>query len=826
VAGVGTHTITYTYSDANGCSNTISRNIIVNALPSGSAGSDVSLCSGQSTVLSANGGTSYQWSNGAISSSIAVTPSGNTVYTVRIFNASGCFITDTVTVFVNQPAPINVTGNRTICSGGSTILTATGSISYLWTPSIGLSANNIANPTVSPQVTTTYTVYGTDALGCVSSTLVQVIVLPRPTTVNAGSDQTFCGNPVTLSGTGAINYEWINLTTGQSLGTSSSIQVSPNQATQYRLIGQDIFGCSADDTVNVYVPNASAGTTRIICLGDSIQLTGVLFGANPNTPLSYSWSTSNANAGLGASSSVVNPFVRPTTSGNYIYQLNITSGGCTFYSSVSVIVLPKPAVDLGPDRIIAPGNSLTINPTMSGIVSGSTYQWIYTQGNTLGSISANNTAQITFTANSNIGTSAQVVQLILAVINPNGCQSSDTLQITLDPNLAGITISGQLVYDNFSNSPISQGAVYLGYPNGRIDSSTVSSSGSFVFTGILDSTYALYSRVTSPWGGITVTDAALINTHVTTPILTGIKERAADVDGNGMVLSNDAQQTALRAAELPIFNSFDNGTGPGNWVHDTNSVVVTGQNLQIQTKALSYGDVDGSYSPVVRSQNSLVHRSDGYLTIPSDQIVHVPVTVNQSSNIGSFQMDLKLNQGDQIMSIHNNKFGNPILYKQTGNIVRILWYSQNNQGHDLKSGEELLTIRIQKSINAHNSDAFELIGYNEINNALVQPYSNFEIITPRLIRSSDPNAPQVSAYPNPVQQGKLFLNFKSINQAEIQISDINGRILWQENLDIQNNQSRTIDVSDWAAGQYSMQVIAVHSNGSQNVYRQTISVRH
>jgi hypothetical protein len=37
-AGVGTHTITYSYTDANGCSNTATTTITVNALPTVSAG--------------------------------------------------------------------------------------------------------------------------------------------------------------------------------------------------------------------------------------------------------------------------------------------------------------------------------------------------------------------------------------------------------------------------------------------------------------------------------------------------------------------------------------------------------------------------------------------------------------------------------------------------------------------------------------------------------------------------------------------------------------------------------------------------------------------
>ncbi|MFM7030938.1 MAG: hypothetical protein ACKOX4_00285, partial [Bacteroidota bacterium] len=48
-AGVGSHTITYSYTDPNGCSNTISRTITVNPLPSGTAGPDLTICAGQST---------------------------------------------------------------------------------------------------------------------------------------------------------------------------------------------------------------------------------------------------------------------------------------------------------------------------------------------------------------------------------------------------------------------------------------------------------------------------------------------------------------------------------------------------------------------------------------------------------------------------------------------------------------------------------------------------------------------------------------------------------------------------------------------------------
>jgi hypothetical protein len=56
VAGVGVHSITYTYTDGNGCTNSMMRNIVVNDAPTANAGPDVN---GNTTLNgSASGGTS------------------------------------------------------------------------------------------------------------------------------------------------------------------------------------------------------------------------------------------------------------------------------------------------------------------------------------------------------------------------------------------------------------------------------------------------------------------------------------------------------------------------------------------------------------------------------------------------------------------------------------------------------------------------------------------------------------------------------------------------------------------------------------------------
>ncbi|MBW6499302.1 MAG: hypothetical protein K0B09_13000, partial [Bacteroidales bacterium] len=66
---------------------------------------DMTICQGESVVLTAAGGTSYHWSNNSNSASITVSPASTTQYTVTITNAAGCEKLETVTVTVN-PAPV------------------------------------------------------------------------------------------------------------------------------------------------------------------------------------------------------------------------------------------------------------------------------------------------------------------------------------------------------------------------------------------------------------------------------------------------------------------------------------------------------------------------------------------------------------------------------------------------------------------------------------------------------------------------------------------------------------------------------------------------
>lgn len=159
----------YYLTVTNGCgsSNSSTVTLTVNN-PVVSVSGSTALCTGQSTTLTAAGAVNYSWNTGANSSTIAVTPSANTNYTVTGVDAQGCIDTETLTVTLNTLPTVSAsTSNAIICIGETSTLTATGATTYTW--NTASSGSNIA---VNPTTTTVYTVTGTDANGCSNSTVV------------------------------------------------------------------------------------------------------------------------------------------------------------------------------------------------------------------------------------------------------------------------------------------------------------------------------------------------------------------------------------------------------------------------------------------------------------------------------------------------------------------------------------------------------------------------------------------------------------------------------------------------------------------------------
>jgi hypothetical protein len=106
VAGVGNHTVIYTFKDANGCTNTASQPVTVHANPVVNLGSDQTICINNVVTLDAGvGHTSYLWSTGETTQTIQVDGAfwkpGFHYFSVTVTNANGCAGSDIVRIIVS-----------------------------------------------------------------------------------------------------------------------------------------------------------------------------------------------------------------------------------------------------------------------------------------------------------------------------------------------------------------------------------------------------------------------------------------------------------------------------------------------------------------------------------------------------------------------------------------------------------------------------------------------------------------------------------------------------------------------------------------------------
>lgn len=227
---LSTGTYSYYAETTNTCSIS-GRTIItitVNPLPIITVNSG-SICSGNSFTISPSGANTYTIEGG----SAIVSPTITSSYTVAGASTAGCVsaiiaISD-VTV---HTAPVIIANSGSICSGDSFTITPSGANTY---------TIEGGNAIVSPTTTTSYTVSGTDTLGCVSNNLassnITVNPLPLISAVSSHTNFVCSGESATLTASGANTYTW------NPGGSGSNIIISPTITTTYSFTGTDINGC-------------------------------------------------------------------------------------------------------------------------------------------------------------------------------------------------------------------------------------------------------------------------------------------------------------------------------------------------------------------------------------------------------------------------------------------------------------------------------------------------------------------------------------------------------------------------------------------------------
>ena len=223
---------TVTVTDANLCEAMDTVRINVNQLPNVDAGTNVAVCEGSSTSITATGAQNYTWDQmlGSGASHI-VTPSTETTYTVTGTDANMCSNTDSVTVSVNPAAIADAGVDVAICAGDSTTLMASGGSTYQWDSNLGSSASI----TVSPTTNTNYGVTVTDANNCTDtdSVLVTVNPIPDQPVITQFGDDLLSNQPT--------GNQW--LFNGIVLGAETNQSMTPVESGIYSVEYTDANGC-------------------------------------------------------------------------------------------------------------------------------------------------------------------------------------------------------------------------------------------------------------------------------------------------------------------------------------------------------------------------------------------------------------------------------------------------------------------------------------------------------------------------------------------------------------------------------------------------------
>jgi hypothetical protein len=404
---VGTYTYTMQVTGTNGCSNSGSIDITVNPKPTLATGaSATTICNGESVTLSAiSNAVSYAWSNGVTTPSFTTIPinTGSIPLTIShsviVTGANGCTNNGFISFDIHPSPAISLTANpNTICAGGSSILTANGTNTYVWSNGLGTGATK----TVSPLIATTYSVMGIDTNGCVDTASTTITINPSPTVSITASQNPVCaGSLSTLTAVGAANYIW---NTG-SIGSQSI--VSPSTTTTYSVVGTNTNGCTntASITVTVKPPLQltfnSAG--MVTCPGGNNGFANVSV-TGGNYPYNYLW---NPTPGNGQGNNAVNGLHAG------IYVVSVTdANGCVGMNSVT-ITEPQPI------SILSVINEQTVSVSVTGgtLLPGDNYQynWLPTPQSGQG------------TANATFGPGTDSV--ILTVLDGHYCQKSKVIYI-------------------------------------------------------------------------------------------------------------------------------------------------------------------------------------------------------------------------------------------------------------------------------------------------------------------------------------------------------------------------------------------------------------
>lgn len=397
---------TVTGTDTNGCINTKSSQVVVNAIPTASVSATSPICSGNTAVFTIYGTPNatvvYKIGSG---SNANVVLDGSGIAVVNVSSAtsdqtlnlvsvtlSGCqntsFTTPSTTVIVNSIPSVPITSGVSYCQNETAApLSATSSLggvlNWYIAATGGISTSTAPTPSTTTTGTATYYVSQTIS-GCEGPrTPLAVTVKPLPGLPAVISPINYCvgETPSALSATGTA-LQWYTVAFG---GTASTSAPTPNTSIATELnyfVSQILNGCEgprANSKVIVNAIPANPSATNFITYCQN-QIVSPLIASGS----SLKWYTT-ATGGTG---SITAPTPSTTNGGTSSYYVSQTINGCeSGRTQINVLVNPTPlAPTVTSPLTYCLGETAPVLSTAT--VTGNTLKWYGSSSGGTGALSS------------------------------------------------------------------------------------------------------------------------------------------------------------------------------------------------------------------------------------------------------------------------------------------------------------------------------------------------------------------------------------------------------------------------------------------------------
>jgi gliding motility-associated-like protein len=510
----------------------------VTASSSAAGGGGGVICAGQSATLSASGASTYSWSTGATSSSIVVSPTTTTSYTLGGSNIGVCIQSNMVVTVTVNPAPTAVAGPAQVltCAQTTAVLSGSGGGTYSWSGPGIVSGSTSATPTVNAAGTYSLIVTSSSSPFCpsvVSTVAVTANTTPPSPTASNTATLTCATTTAALTATGGGTYSWSG--TGILSGATTANPVV-NGTGPYVVTVTAANGCTATANTsvaqNLTPPSPTASNTATLTCATT---TAALSATGGGT---YSWS----GTGIVSGGTTANPIVNGT--GPYVVTVT-AANGCTATANTSV------AQDLTPPTPTASNTAtLTCATTTAALTAtgGGTYNWSGTgivSGGTTANPIVNGTGPYVVTVTAANGCTATANTSVAQNLTPPSPTASNTATLTCATTTAALTATGGGTY-NWSGTGIVSG--------GTTANPIVNGTGPYVVTVTAangctaTANTSVAQNLTPP--SPTASNTATLTCATTTAALTATGGGTYNWSGTGIVSGGTTA------------NPIVNGTGP------------------------------------------------------------------------------------------------------------------------------------------------------------------------------------------------------------------------------------------------------------------------